>query len=327
MIARLLAVVLAHAAIIAAADTTSSLPGNPGDQTMAGEDTTPHSTSTNPAGAGEFVPVLNYNEPANFYRGASKYPYEYTSNEFNYAICVYPFRPFSGNIVDTFQRTLLRDWIDVRYREEALTGPPQFDRNTLAGADAVYVARFQEQIVGPASLRMRVLIVAGNMAAMVDVKTPNAFCWQKGGPALQALLASLRMDRKPAPPAVTNGPGPEGAALAGLYAGTKLKYVVNLNRMAGFGNTVVALHYYLFSADGRVYRCYDFPPAGGDWRQFDFDTAQRADPINSGRFTVRGNQLYIEMGSQPGQPPNVITTSISDPSLLVIETVKYMRKS
>ncbi len=33
---------------------------------------------------------------------------------------------------------------------------------------------FQEQIAGPASLRMRVLIAAGNMAAMVDVKTPAA---------------------------------------------------------------------------------------------------------------------------------------------------------
>lgn len=321
MIARFLAAVLVLASIVTEADATPPPPGETDGQTM------PHSTSTNPAGTGDFVPVLNYNEPANFYRGASKYPYEYTSNEFNYAICVYPFRPFSGNIVGTFQQTLLRDWIDVRYREEALTGPPQFDRNNLSGADAVYVARFQEQIVGPASLRMRVLIVAGNMAAMVDVKTPNAFCWQKGGPALQALLASLRVDRKPAPPAVANGPGPEGAALAGLYAGTKLKYVVNLNRMAGFGDTVAALHYYLFSADGRVYRCYDFPPAGGDWRRFDFDTAQRDDPTNSGRFTVRGNQLYIEMGSQPGQPPNVITTSISNPNLLVIETVKYMRKS
>ncbi|HTQ31831.1 MAG TPA: hypothetical protein VMI53_11535 [Opitutaceae bacterium] len=282
-------------------------------------------SDTGGTGTGDSIPVLNYNGPTNFYRGGSKYPYEYTCNDVNFAICVYPFRPFTGDIAAVFQQTLLRDWIDVRYREEALAGPPQFDQNRVPGADAVYEARFQEQLVGPASLRMRVLIVAGNMAAMVDAKAPTAFAWQKEAPALQALLMSLRVDRKAAPPSVTGGPGPEGAALAGLYAGTKLKYMVNLNRMAGFGDTVPARHFYLFSADGRVFRCYDNPPAGGDWRRFDFDAARRDDPTNSGRFTVRDHQLYIELGSPPGQPPNVITTAINDPNLLEIESVKYVR--
>jgi len=285
----------------------------------------PPAASTGGDNPGDTVPVLNYAEPANFYRGGSKYPYEYTCNDINFAICVYPFRPFTGDIAATFQQNLLRDWVDVRYREEALAGPPQFGQDRVPGADAVYEARFQEQIVGPASLRMRVLIVAGNMAAMVDAKAPTAFAWQKEAPALQALLASLRVDRKAAPPSVTSGPGPEGAALAGLYVGTKLKYMVNLNRMAGFGDTVPARHFYLFSADGRVFRCYDNPPAGGDWRQFDFDSAQRDDPINSGRFTVRDRQLYLEMGSQPGQPPNVITATLGDPNELEIESVKYVR--
>ena len=74
--------------------------------------------------------------------------------------------------------------------------------------------------------------------------------------------------------------------------GTKPKYVVDLNRQVGLGRHVPALHYYLFSAEGRVYRAYDqLEVPGGDISGFDFNAAQRADPVNSGRYTVKGGRF------------------------------------
>src|SRR5947207_2863519 len=86
--------------------------------------------------------------------------------------------------------------------------------------------------------------------------------------------------------------------MAGLYMGTKPKYVVNLNRPVGYSSWVTALHYYLFFAVGRVYRAYNqLSMPGGDVGRFDFNAAQRIDPVNSGRCTVTGNQLRIQMGA------------------------------
>ena len=109
--------------------------------------------------------------------------------------------------------------------------------------------------------------------------------------------------------------------MAGLYAGTKAKYMAY--GFVDFTSHVQALHFYLFSADGRVFRCYDNPPAGGDWRQFDFETAQRDDPGNSGRFAVRDHRLHIQFG---GPKADEIDTVITDPNLLEIDSVKYARR-
>jgi hypothetical protein len=268
------------------------------------------------------VPVLSYNEPQNFYRGASKSPIDYSSSEVNCLIQVYPFRPYTGNIEATFRQTLLRDWIQSTHRENALAGPPVIGQNQMPGADRVIDARFQEALVGTVNERMRILIVAGNRAALVDVSANSAFSWNKALPRIQAMLATLHVDRQPGPPSVSDGPGPGGAALAGLFGGTKMKYQVNLNRPVGYGDTVVAQHFYLFSPQGRVFRCYGSIPAGGDWRRFDFDTSERKDPVNTGRFKVRGNQLYIQMAAQPNEP---ITAAIVDNNALQIESVKYAR--
>ncbi len=67
----------------------------------------------------------------------------------------------------------------------------------------------------------------------------------------------MSVETEQAPPAMTDGPGPGGRAVAGLYMGTKSKFMVNLNGPVGSGTFVQALHFYLFSADGRVYRAYD----------------------------------------------------------------------
>jgi hypothetical protein len=136
--------------------------------------------------------------------------------------------------------------------------------------------------------------------------------------------ATLRVESEAPPPALTEGPGAGGAAVAGLYLGTKAKYVVNLNRAVGFGDSVTALHYYLFSADGRVYRAYDdLPLPGGDIKRFDFDAALRSDPGNSGRYTLIGNQIRIQMG---GQPPEIITAPAPANNRVTINSVLYVRQ-
>lgn len=279
------------------------------------------STTSRPV---DSIPVLNYDEPANFYRGAGFSPIEYSSTEVNCSMQVYDFRPCSQNVREMFQKTLLRDWIDRRYEQGQLVAQPVFSTLSVPGADAVVTARFHQSIVGLPDERMRILIVVGSRAAVVDVVANNAFCWQKAFPSVNAMLASLRVGTKQAPPSLSEGPGQVGAALAGLYRGNKSKYMVDFSRPVGQGHFVMAPHYYLFSADGRVFRCYDFPPgSNGDWQNFDFDTARRNDPVNTGRYTVRDNQLFIQFNDRSS---GMITSTIGDPTAVEIETVKYARQ-
>jgi hypothetical protein len=268
------------------------------------------------------VPVLRYTEPQNFYRGASKYPIDYSSTEVNCSVQVYNFQPYPGDAVADFQRTLLRDKIAIMHKEEPLAGAPAFGENHMPGADRVIDARFHEAKFQTPTERLRILIVAGGQVALVDVTANSPFTWNKAWPSVQPMLASLHIERQEGPPSVTAGPGPGGTALAGLFLGTKMKYQVNLNRPVGYGDTVVARHYYLFSADGRVFRRYDLIPGDGDWRHFNFGASEQEDPVNTGRFTVRGNVLYIQMAGQPNEP---ITANIVNANELQIDSITYAR--
>jgi len=284
----------------------------------------------NPPAAGtaadtaDTMPVLEYKDPPNFWRAGvgGKIYTEYQGTEVNFQLCVYPFREYRGDIRTTFQQTLLRDWLDVLYREESLAGPPRIAANSLPGADTVIDAHFADN---RQQEHHRILIVSGRWAALVDMTAPTAFAWQKASPSAFELLKSMHVGRKQAPPSLAQGPGPAGAKLAGLFQAFKSKFVVNLQLGPGYGGSKLALHYYLFSADGHVYRCYDFPPGGSEAsaRQFDFDAAQRQDPENSGRYAVRGNELYIRMG---GPQPDEITTTLTDWNTIQLDTISYERK-
>jgi hypothetical protein len=214
--------------------------------------------------------------------------------------------------------------IEPRYRESQLAAPPEFSAVNIPGADFALAAGFCESPVGIPNPRLRVLIVTGNQAAIVDVIANNAYCWQKAYPAVNAMLRSLRVQTQSAPPSVADGPGPGGAALAGLYMAFKGKYTTDLFGSPASGYFVNALHYYLFSPDGRVHCCYDFPPGPNrNWRHFDFDDAMRMDPDNTGRYTVRGNQVIIQMSAASSDP---ITATIKNRNQLEIGTTKYARE-
>jgi hypothetical protein len=148
--------------------------------------------------------------------------------------------------------------------------------------------------------------------------------WQRALPAFNAMAATLNVAGAMPQSDTGKDPGPAGKAIAGLYMGTKPKYVVDLNRPVGYGRQVTALHYYLFSADGRVYRAYDdLKVPGGDAARFDFDAAQRSDPGNSGRYTVEGDRVHILIG---GQPPETIATVLPKGNSVTIQTVLYVRQ-
>jgi hypothetical protein len=271
------------------------------------------------------VPELRYDPPPNFYHSAIRPPDDYTGNEFKADLQVYPFRPFTGDIEQAFRHTLLREWIDPRYQERGVAGAPEFRQITIRGAQKAISARFTENLPGMPKPRQRILIVAGNSAAIVDASAPNPQLWQRALPAFNAVATSMHVEAGTPPPNMAAPIGPEGRAVAGLYQGTKAKYMVNLNAPVGYGSQVMAPHYYLFSADGRVHRAYDgINVPGGDVRRFDFDAAQRADPVNSGRYAIRGNELYIRMGE--GQTPEIITVPKPQGGRVTINTREYTKQ-
>lgn len=271
------------------------------------------------------VPVLRFNPPPNFYHSAAYPPDDFSSSEVNGSIQVYPFRPYTGNIEQIFAQTLLRDWIDGLHREENMAGRPDIRRSAVRGAQSVLTAAFFENIVGIPRPHMRMLIVAGGFAALVDASSNNMQTWQRILPAMTNLQASLRIESEPAPPDMSAGPGPGGVEVAGLYMGTKNKYMVNLNGGVGSGYFIPAVHLYLLSPTGRVYRAYDQILApGGDIARFDFNAAQRRDPGNSGRYVLTGGNIRIQMGE--GQTPEVITAPAPRDGMMTISTVRYVRQ-
>jgi hypothetical protein len=318
----------APAATQVVADATVPGGSDTGSPSNGSQATSPATEGSNPpageATTGDAKPVLEYTDPPNFWRGGvgGRSFAEYQGSDVNFTLCVYPFREFQGDIRAAFQQTLLRDWVGVMYREESVAGPPQFGANSVPGADTVIVAHFRD---GRQQEHRRILIVVGRSAAIVDMIAPTAFAWQKGFASASVMLGSMRVSCAPGGPSLAGGPGPEGAALAGLFQGMRGKTVSNLMLGPGYLSTQLALHYFLFSTDGWVYRCYDAPPGGSEAaaRRFDFDAARRQDPDNTGRFTVRGNALYIKMG---GPNADEITATIADPNELQLDGVRYTRK-
>src|SRR5262249_11795722 len=132
----------------------------------------------------------------------------------------YPFRPFTGNIQQAFQATLLRDWIVPMHQEENVGAPPNFVPVAIPGADLAIAANFSENIVGLPKPHNRMLIVAGGQAAIVDASAGTMQSWQMAVPFLNALAASMRVDTGRAPQPLATA---AGRAVAGLYMGMKQK--------------------------------------------------------------------------------------------------------
>lgn len=269
---------------------------------------------------GQTTPVLHFQPPKNFMRGPVYPPEDYLSTQYNGSIQIYSFEPFSGNIVEAFHRTLLRDRIDARYREENVPSPPQFGQLQLPGADAVFFANFYDNTVGIPKPHLRILILSSRSAAIVDASAINTSLWPRLMPELNGMLSTLRVDSGGAPPSLSEEPSRAGLNMAGLYQGIKAKFMTGLT----FQNSyyIQAKHFYLFSASGLVFRAYDQIPAyGGDINHFNFEAALHADPQNCGRYTLRDEKLYLQMGNNP-------MTVIEAPTgnTVTIDSVVYTRR-
>lgn len=270
------------------------------------------------------TPVLKYNPPQNFYKSASITPDDYTSFEVNAGIQIYPFRPFTGNIQAAWQQTLLRDWINPQFRESNVATQPMFLTDQMPGAQAVFIARFIENVAGFPREHLRTVIVAGGQAAIVDVSAAGGPSWQRITPAVEGLFKSLAIATEVAPPPVAADASPAARGMAGIYIGTKQRFMVNLLGPVGSGTFQAALHFYLFSADGRVYRTFDVQsiPRNGS-SGFDFSAAARSDPDNSGQFAVEGDQLRMKFG---GQNPETLRTTIGPGGGFSANGVSYVRQ-
>jgi hypothetical protein len=264
--------------------------------------------------------ILRYDEPRGFYRSAITPPDDYSAMQFNASLQVYPFRRFDGNIQRMFTTTLLREWIDPRFQETNVLGRPEFreSRNSFPGSQYVMVATFFESNFGIVKPHLRWVIVAGGAAVIVDTSASDDATMRRAQPLFDAWYASVRVEAGSATaPRFTQSPGPVGRGVAGLYMA-----VVNYPR--AFTVSSLAAYYYLFSAEGRVYRRYDeLSVPGGDPSRFDFDAAERADPVNSDRYSMEGNVLRIQMGAQRSE---VITTTRPEGGRLRIGNAEFERQ-
>jgi hypothetical protein len=261
--------------------------------------------------------VLRYTPPANAFKSAIQADdYELTGT--NAAVQIYQFRTFSGDIVQTFQRTLLRDWIGVMHQEENVGGRPTFQKVAIPGADTAIAATFNEfRVPGLPRPHNRMLIVKGNEAAIVDAWAGTAQGWQMAMPRLNQMAGTFKVEGAPAAAPLSIEAGNK---VAGLYQGMKAKYTATMQNITGYASYQTALHFYVFSANGRVYRAYDQLEAPGG--RFDFDAAERRDPQNSGRYTVDKGKLVIKMR---GDNEPIVTDPPKD-GVLVIYQVAYNKK-
>jgi hypothetical protein len=269
-------------------------------------------------------PRLRFEPPPDLYHSALRPPDNYESTRINASLQVYPFRVAPGDVMARFRQTLLRDWIAPQYQEARLTSPPTFGPLTIPGAQGAAYAQFGEATpFGTSTPRLRLLIVASGSAALIDARAASPQAWPTAMQSFNALIGTLRVETGSSAGNVT----PDTRAFAGLYVGTKPKFVsaIGTGVGAGSGGFVPALHMYLFSEDSRVYRAYDEIRApGGDIRRFDFDAAEQADPVNSGRYVIRGDQLMITMGERRDE---TIAVTIRRPGQLTIATVDYTRRA
>jgi hypothetical protein len=260
--------------------------------------------------------LLQYTPPQGAFR--SSLGESYQINGTNAQVQVYPFEPFSGDVTQAFQRTLLRQRISPMTQEENVAGAPKFQKLAMPGADYVVTASFNENRVGIARPHLRMLIVAGKEAAIVDATAATPQGWQAAVPALNKMMGSMRVQAEAAPTPLT---AQAANGVAGLYQGVKPKYMATMVNVTGSGYYTQALHFYLFSPDGQVYRAYDQLETPGG--RFDFAGAARRDPVNIGRYTVEGAKLVIRINKAN---PEKIVTDLPRDGKLVIYSIPYERK-
>jgi hypothetical protein len=271
------------------------------------------------------VPELKFEDPPGFLRSGAFPPADFSSREVNASLQVYPVRAFRGDVRQAFSRTLFRDLIDPQYREENVAPGAKLDGITLPGAEYVLRARFNELIAGLPRERLRMVVVSGGAVAIVDAQANSLTSWQHVLPQLNAFASTLRVVAGGPEPDYSAPVGSAGRSIAGLYMGFTQKYMTDLQRGPAYGYYANAVQYYLFSADGRVYRHYDeLKVPGRDPARFDFGAAEREDPVNSGRYIVKGDSIFVRLGA--AERPERFALRVPNGKSISIGAVSYTRQ-
>jgi hypothetical protein len=280
----------------------------------------PAPTVAGPASGTGPLPVLEYKMSPDFpgRQGAGTY----VSSMVDGTIQVYDFRPFRGNFEAEFRKTLLREWIAPTNREEKVLGSPMVQASRLAGAEQVITARFRQDYWGIQRERYRVAILAAGAVAIVDINVRDADAWQRYQRGIMTFLESLKI-AAPAPAAAAGPEGVAGGGVAGLYLANKQQFQPDVLGGVGSGSWQMGTEFYLLSSKGRVHRGRKLPKApDGDIRRFDYDAAQREDPVNAGTYMERGNQVIMRLGEAPFE---TITANRTGPDILEIYDVPFKR--
>ena len=243
------------------------------------------------------LPVLRFDPPQGFTGSLGKDPSAHVSMNADAILNVYPFRRLSGPFEEQFRRTRLRELLTPDSQEAQLAGQPEFQKLTVAGAEAAMSTRFVENRFGVARYRLRVAIYSAGSVALVDYNANGPDAYQRNWPAVAHVLDSLKIGAAETVAASAAKAGTKPAATGGvdgLYLANTRRFVMRIGGPPGSGDWMVATRFYLLSPDGRFHRGYDLPAApGGNIRAFDYAKAEREDAGNTGTYTVKGNRVFL----------------------------------
>jgi hypothetical protein len=138
------------------------------------------------------LPGLHFEPPAGFSGVPSGDPAVYATPAKDATLHIYPFRRFHGSDpAAEFRDSLLREHLPRQYREPKPAAAPPVEAISITDADAAYIARFKVAD----TQRLRLMIVAPGHIALLDVQATSAAALERHWPALQAMLASMRVTR------------------------------------------------------------------------------------------------------------------------------------
>lgn len=129
--------------------------------------------------------------------------------------------------------------------------------------------------------------------ALVDFHALNLDAWKRELPTVDQVFASMRVGEAALPAASAARPS---RGVSGLYLATVRRMVF---RPTGGTDWTTSTEFYLLSPDGRVHRGHGLPEVpGGNLARFDYESARRSDPGNSGTYSASGNRVSITVGDE-----------------------------
>jgi hypothetical protein len=255
-------------------------------------------------GAGP-MPALRFDPPAGFIRSGGDLFVPNSSHRAS--IKVYYFRPFSGQLQNEVNASLMRDWQKEINRPVQYLTPPQHESRQVPGADEAVLSAFTENYFGKSAINLRLVVVSSQAIGVVYLWAEQD-AWQYYNASLNNFLRSVRVEAGDRAPAADASPQQNAArrAMAGLY----------------LGQWMTSTRFYLFSEDGRFYRGHRLPSApGGVLARFDYQRAREVDPDNAGTYRISGNELIIEVAGQ-----NPVRVPVPVNGQVKIEAINYKRQ-